>query len=341
MRRLLAAGVLLGALAPAAVDGAGIALSGTDHASIQLPVSGLAESYGNHGYHAVVSGGIAEVAVWLAPLESRERFALPLEERTSDPLGRLARSLVADTSTRYEAVSRVLSWVARNVTYELDRAQPQEPEAVLERRSAYCTGIARLTVALLQTLGIDAREVAGYVAASPLPGVPAGYHRWVEVDYGRGVRAFSDPLASHHYVPATYVPLSSETLLPQAELDSGRVRERRDRRVAVDVFPAAPPGISARRNDERQLAASLLVVVDGGGPGVARLEGAGSRRTQALSGGVGAFVGLELGTYTLEVLVEDKPPLHRRLVFRDRVRASVHFPADEWLPAPTTTRESR
>ncbi len=70
----------------------------------------------------------------------------------SGPVERLASSLTAGAETHYEAVSRILGWVSRHLEYELDRSQPQTAEAVLDRRSGYCTGVARLTVALLEKI---------------------------------------------------------------------------------------------------------------------------------------------------------------------------------------------
>jgi transglutaminase-like putative cysteine protease len=90
---------------------------------------------------------------------------------------------------------------------------PQDAPTVLRRRTAYCTGTARLAVALLTAVGIEAREVPGYVYASAgSDDVRPGFHRWIEVRYPDRGWAFSDPLASQHFVPATYLRLAAESL---------------------------------------------------------------------------------------------------------------------------------
>ena len=78
---------------------------------------------------------------------------------------------------------------------DLDRGAPQDAQSVLARRSAYCTGVARLTVALLDALAIPAREVAGYVVDDLPQGGRSGFHRWIEVFYDdRGwVQVLPDP----------------------------------------------------------------------------------------------------------------------------------------------------
>lgn len=337
----LATGALVahGVLLPDAAAAQGIAVVGADAARVRVPEAVLVTPYANAGYRLRLDGGEAVVEVSLAPLGSRDGFALPPARggATADPIATLARSVTAGATTRYEAVSRLLSWVGRNVAYHLDRNVPQDAASTLARRSGYCTGIARLTVALLLAVDIPAREVAGFVAA-PGGGVPAGFHRWVEVRYEDAGWVFSDPLVAHHYVPATYVPLASETLLPEGDREP-RLLARQDRRQPADLFAEAPPGVTLRRNGARQRAASLRVTVAGEpGSGRALLEGAGSRRERTLRDGASTFVGLEPGSYLLRVEVEGWAPVVKRVILRDRVAASVHLPrppaaADPSAPA--------
>jgi hypothetical protein len=242
----------------------------------------------------------------------------------------LARSVAAGAATRYDAVTRVLQWVGRNVTYDLDRSQPQDAAAVLQRRSGYCTGIARLSVALLQALDIPAREVPGFLVAPAGAGssrTPAGFHRWIAVHYDDVGWVFSDPLLALHYVPATYVRLASESLLPEAEVLPGRLLARDDRRIAVDLFAEASPQLSVRRNGVVRRAAALQVTVGGAAAGRAVLEGAGIRRVRALERGESTFVGLEPGSYLLRVEVPGASPSLKRVILHDRVWGAVHLPA--------------
>jgi hypothetical protein len=196
---------------------------------------------------------------------------------------------------------------------------------VLARRRGYCTGIARLTVALLAAVGIPSREVPGFVVSPPGGGVPAGFHRWVEVRFDDAGWVFSDPLLTHHYVPATYVRLASEVLRTAPESSPGRLLERRDHRQPVDLFGEGAPGVSLRRNDPRQRAAALTVTVAGAGDdGRAVLVGEGRRRVRGLRAGASTFLGLEPGSYLLRVDVAGREPVLKQVTLRARVAASVH-----------------
>jgi hypothetical protein len=322
---------------PAAASAQAVAYGGSDRVRLELPAGGLVEGYSNAGYRLQVSGGVATVEVDLSPLRSRQPFIMPAgESEGAAPIPMLARAVAAGAATRYDAVTRVLQWVARNVAYDLDRAEPQDAAAVLLRRSGYCTGIARLSVALLQALDIPAREVPGFVVAPADAGAgsrsPAGFHRWIEVRYDDVGWVFSDPLVALHYVPATYVRLASEALLPAAEPLPGRLLGREDRRTAVDLFAEASPQLTVRRNDLLRRAAALQVRVDAPAAGRAVLEGRGTRRIRTLDRGESTFVGLEPGSYLLRVEVDGRGPatgsiIQKRVIVRDRVWGAVRLPA--------------
>jgi hypothetical protein len=168
--------------------------------------------------------------------------------------------------------------------------------------------------------------------------VPAGFHRWVEVRYEDAGWVFSDPLLTHHYVPATYVRLASELLRSTPESAPGRLLGREDHRQPVDLFREGAPGVSLRRNDARQRAAALTVTVaDAGEEGRATLVGQGSRRSRRLRAGASTFVGLEPGAYLLRVDVAGRAPVLKRVTLRARVAATVHLPR----PAERTTNGGR
>ncbi len=240
---------------PSAAAAQAVAYVGSDRVRLELPAGGLVEGYSNAGYHLRVNGGTATVEVDLAAAAQPRSRSLSLPPTPPPtPMPTLARAVAAGAATRYDAVTRVLQWVARNVAYDLDREEPQDAAAVLARRSGYCTGIARLSVALLQSLGIPAREVPGFLVAPAGAGlgsgVPAGFHRWVEVLYDDVGWVFSDPLLALHYVPATYVRLASEALLPEAEQLPGtpaRARRPPRRRRPLRRGLAAGDGAPQRR----------------------------------------------------------------------------------------------
>ncbi len=299
------------------------AVEGRDTVRVELPAGILVDNYANLGYRLVREGRQAQIAVTVTPLESRAPFALsPLsrrERRGKDPVRRLARSLSGGASTQYEASSLLLAWVADHLEYRLDRSLSQEPEDVLRRGDAYCTGSARLAVALHQAVGIKAREVAGWDAQT------SDFHRWIEVHYADRGWVFSDPLTTHHWVPATFVRLSnSEVHLDPAH--SGQLLSRQDRVTAVDVYPLAREGVRARRNDPFQRAATLAIELEEPLSGEAVLEGWTVRWSREIVRGATTFLGLAPGRYRLRLHVAGLPALERTVEFEDHVRQVLFLP---------------
>ncbi len=297
-----------------------LAVEGNDRARLLPPAGAQVEDYRNAGYRLQWVGDEIAIEVETAPLDSETRFELA-EPSGAGPVERLARGLTAGAETHYEAVSRILGWVSRHLEYELDRGQPQTAEAVLERGSGYCTGVARLTVALLEAAGIPAREVAGYVVGSE-PGRPSGYHRWIEAYLPDRGWVFSDPLATHHYVPATYLRLAAEDL----ELDRGTeglLIERRDDLATVDLYPLAPPGVTARRSSSRRLAAALRIRLEDQSTGTAVLEGSATRWTHALIDGKTTFVGLDPGSYHLRLVLPGRGVFESPIELPNRDRKAL------------------
>lgn len=326
-------------VAAAALDGpalSGLAVEGADSTRLLPPAGALVTEYRNNGYRLWrLPDGEVRVEVETTPLGSRHPFRPPAVRKLDDRLQRLALGVTADASTRYEAVSRILNWVARNISYSLDRDQAQSAEAVLARRSGYCTGIARLTVALLAAVDIEAREVAGYVLGGTVESGPGqGFHRWIEVNYPDRGWVFSDPLVSHHWVPATYVRLGSERLDPAVGVE-GLLIERNNRIESADLYPGGVLGVRARRNSDRQLAGSLSVRLEDHADGLAVLEGGGARRTHVLVAGAATFVGLDPGSYKLRLNVAGLPPIERQIEMNGRERLKLSFPSMiSWSPRP-------
>lgn len=333
MRRSTTATVLaLAALWSAGAAGAQPArvVAGRDLATVVPPPGAAVEAYANAGYRLTINGdGSATIEVDLAPLRSRTGFVPALDDGVAPEVGKLAVALTAGARDRYDAVSRVLEWVRANVGYHLDRGLDQSPEAVLGRRTAYCTGYARLAVALLTAIGIEAREVPGYVFEGLPGGPPAGFHRWIEVSYPDRGWVFSDPLASHHFVPATYLRLADDRLV--GEPSPGRLVDRIDDTLDVDVrfwtFGAGAGTVRLRANDDQRRAAALALRLEPGVDGEAYLEGGGVTRRLELPGGRGVFVGLEPGSYELRVEARGRLAALKRVTFRDRVLASLELAA--------------
>ncbi|KAB2966954.1 MAG: transglutaminase domain-containing protein, partial [Thermoanaerobaculia bacterium] len=277
----------------------------------------------------LAADGTASVEVDLAPLGSRAAFAPPAGS-DGGRVSKVARAVTVGARDRYDAAGRLLAWVAANVGYELDRSADQSPEAVLLRRSAYCTGLARLSVALLTAAGIEAREVPGYVLEEVSGGPPAGFHRWIEVWYPDRGWVFSDPIASHHFVPATYLRLDEARL--EAAPGAGVLLARSDGIREVDLVPGRAPvrAFRVRPNESTRLAAGLLLRLSPAIEGAATLEDrAGGSRAVTLAGGRGAFLGLEPGRYELKVRAAGRLAAWKMLTFRDRVLAELDVPVED------------
>ncbi len=317
--RLLA--LALAWLGVATAAHAGLVVDGRERVDFVVPAGLMLDDYRNTGYELQVRGGRARVVVDASPLGASAPFSLP--PAVPGRVNTLARSLASGAETRFAAASRILGWVSRNVRYELDRAASQEPEAVLARRAAYCTGHARLSVALLTAVGIPAREVSGLVLGRQ--GEAARFHRFIEIDYGPAGWAFSDPFSSHHVVPATYVPLASSVVETGPRLPRGLVRARQGGLVTVDVYPAAGDHVVARRAFEHQRAAALRVTVEGGRAEEVVLDGGGLRRRQALARGETTFVGLPAGRYTVHLATDGAPLLAGALEIGERERRWVRI----------------
>ncbi|MEM1202914.1 MAG: transglutaminase-like domain-containing protein [Acidobacteriota bacterium] len=322
--------LLVGALPPVAVA-EGFAVEGVDRARVLPPAGATIEAYQNSGYRLRWTDDEVIVDVEATPVGSSRRFATP-DPSLEGSVARLARSVTTGSRTEYDAASRILGWLARNITYELNRQEAQTPDAVLERRSGYCTGVARLAVAMMLSVGLEAREVAGYVYGGGEGGQPQGYHRWIEVRFDRGW-VFSDPLYSHHWVPANYLRLGSERL-NLAEGTEGLLLERHDAVVAVDLYPFASTGIRARRNSDRQLAAALRVQLDGGDAGLAVLEGNATRWTHVLLEGATTFVGLDPGSYRLRLRLGGGAVVERRVELARRQRTTLLLAPERKSPRP-------
>lgn len=305
----------------------GFAVEGVDRARLLAPAGARVADYSNAGYRLQWIDDEVHIEVEASPLISSSPFFLPEAPEgklSGDPIRRLARGLTVGVDTYYEAISRVLGWVSREIVYDLDRAQTQDAESVLERRSGYCTGVARLTVALLRSVRIDAREVAGYVVGGS-PDAPGGYHRWIEAYLPDRGWVFSDPLRSHHYVPANYLRLASEEL-ELSQGTEGLLLERRNAVETVDLYPQAVPGITARRNWERQLAAALRIQIADQSHGLAELTGGSLRRLHTLIDGKTTFVGLDPGSYQLRLVLPDRPAVEREIELQGRVRQTLSLP---------------
>ena len=331
---VLAVGLYLGiatALLATPTDDGGLAIDGRDMARVMPPQGARVASYSNTGYRLIRTDDEIRIEVDAKPLRSHAVF-VPPTSFADGPVGRLARGLTSGARTEYDAISRILAWMARNIEYTLDRSESQSAEAVLERRSGYCTGVARLAVALLEASSLPAREVAGYVVGGT-SGDTRGFHRWIEVYLRDRGWIFSDPLNTHHYVPANYVRLDSDLLLPDQGLE-GLLLERQDEIQAIDLYPMGVPGIRARRNSASQVAGAMQIHVEGQSTGLAMLIGGSLERRHALIGGVATFLGLDPGSYKLRLLLPGRGMIEQPVNLPDRSPRALYLSIPSHGPAP-------
>ncbi|REJ82130.1 MAG: transglutaminase domain-containing protein [Acidobacteria bacterium] len=341
---VLAAGLLLpprliAQLEPELLRG-GVLVEGSERSVLELPPGAPVSAFANHGYsleldelgRAVVSVDLEPIGV-SAPFQGRQAQRRRGSDELDDsaPIGRLARHLTAGSATTYQASSRLLGWISRNVLYELDRERSQAAVDVLERRSGYCTGIAALAVAMHRAVGLSAREVPGLVFDEVTP----GYHRWIETELAPGVRVFSDPLRFHHYVPAHFVPLAGERIQGGAATVADRVLDRQGALQAIDLYIAGRPGVSARRDSARRGFAALVLELEDGGGGElqAVLEGSRWTRTTAFEDGRAAFLGLTPGRYGVSIEPAGREILGLRLRGTELLRVEV--PASPGVGRPS------
>jgi hypothetical protein len=301
------------ALSLTPVEAATYVVRGEDEATLLVPAGVRVEAYENDGYRLEIEDSSARIRVETSPLGSRQEFRIGTLPAARGAAAQLARAVAADATTRFEAVSRILSWVAANVRYDLDRRAPQDAESVLVRRSAYCTGVARLAVALLDALAIPAREVAGYVVDDLPGGGRSGFHRWIEVFYDDRGWVFADPLASHHFVPASYLRLASSAL--EADLPGPALMlSRREALRQVDLKSSAPAGrVRVRANGEERYAAVLRLTTDARPPAAVRLDGAGLKLRREVVGGEAVFFGIPPASYSLTIWSEGRLAAERRV----------------------------
>jgi protein-glutamine gamma-glutamyltransferase len=128
--------------------------------------------------------------------------ALPTELPAS--VGRLARQIVAGTTTRYEEVAAIESYLRRNETYSLSSPIPgpgQDAVAdfLFRDHTGFCEQFASAAAVMLRTLDVPARVVSGLAYGTPDGGrrlfTAADAHAWIEVYYPGIGWSPSDPTA--------------------------------------------------------------------------------------------------------------------------------------------------
>jgi transglutaminase-like putative cysteine protease len=143
---------------------------------------------------------------------------------------RLAERITAGSTTTYDAVVAVESWLRSNTRYDLRiPADPPGVDAVdhflFERRSGFCEHIASAMAVLLRAVGIPTRFVTGFGPGdrNPFTGYwdvrASDAHAWVEVFYPAAGWIAYDPTFG---VPPADPGLSGRFVAPEVLQAVGR-----------------------------------------------------------------------------------------------------------------------
>ncbi|MFH0796664.1 MAG: transglutaminase domain-containing protein [Candidatus Omnitrophota bacterium] len=158
--------------------------------------------------------------------EQRYLEPTPLVQADNEEVRTLSRQLISGATTESEAVRSIMNWVVDNITYQ---SEPPEKDALwtLKNKRGNCTNYSHLSLALLRSVGIPARAVAGLALKKhwsvPIAGgtltqdMQEGWHAWIEVYYPRigwlpyDPQQTQDFVSSHHIRAQTGLDLKEIT----------------------------------------------------------------------------------------------------------------------------------
>ncbi len=124
-----------------------------------------------------------------------------------DSFKSLASEIIGNSSDEFSAVSKIVLWVNHHMTYDLKlRDKNWSASRILAVRRGVCSHYSTLTVALLRSVGIPAREVSGF-AYSNLPKYNSFVaHSWIEVFFpGVGWVQFDPTYAEVGWVDVSHL----------------------------------------------------------------------------------------------------------------------------------------
>lgn len=278
---------------------------------------------------------LVSVSVSLEGMPVRDPYPLPSSSLTSDvepymapvdriqsddpEISKLARDLVHGSSFLDEAVVRILSWVADNISYDEGQWKADAREVFINRKGM-CHGISLLCVALLRAAGIPSRPAAAFIPEgapwdSPRIGMGIRTHVFVEVLYPSLGWVMYDPQESYHFVNPYHVymyPLDGTRNRDLYDMISDpktkvEILMDLDRTVPIDLLPYPKKDMMAQRvSAERFAGALVLDIRDGSGNPVG--EGRAvlwkdkeGQPIQVSESGLGSAVGLPPGSYEVTV----------------------------------------
>jgi transglutaminase-like putative cysteine protease len=147
-----------------------------------------------------------------------------------------ASEITSGSDNLFEAVSRLSSWVNRNVKYDLKYGNEAKNSTwTFENRKGTCDEFSVLFIAMCRSIGIPARYVSG-IAYSNMPEINGfGSHAWAEAYFpGTGWVSFDPTYNQHGYTDSSHIkfmdspdaeeiPASYSWKSVNAELSPGKI----------------------------------------------------------------------------------------------------------------------
>lgn len=174
----------------------------------------------------------------------------PMKGGESEFLGRTARRVTEGAETQHEAVERIMRYIRKNVSYQLNT--PSNPVDVLRGGKAYCEGYANAAALLVRSLGIPAQVMDSYIPPGHMWGFgqegSGGYHAHVEIYYEDAGWVSYDPQASVHYVDPFHI-----VNYPRRDVRIVQLEESDKRHIIDRLYePANWDNFYQRKTDERR-----------------------------------------------------------------------------------------
>jgi protocatechuate 3,4-dioxygenase beta subunit len=153
------------------------------------------------------------------PSQVKQYLSPSKDIQSDDPdIVALAHSLTNGARTVMQAYTKIINWVADNLTYKIDT--DQNAVSVFTNHIGSCVGYSNISIALLRAAGIPARYAQGYVPPGYEWGEKkdywgvtlnsGGFHQWFEVYFPEQGWAFSDAENSKNFVDPFHIVLNIE-----------------------------------------------------------------------------------------------------------------------------------
>lgn len=131
----------------------------------------------------------------------------------NDAIQRKAEQVASGSSGEFDVASRVCAWVNSIMTYNTSFTDSIVPsDIVFATQQGVCDEYAHLSIAMLRSLGIPARYVAGYAYGGSGRSKSFGPHGWIEVYFpGTGWIPFDPTYGQYGYVDPSHIKFYHST----------------------------------------------------------------------------------------------------------------------------------